>query len=759
MMEEHVLWLLVLPILLLHSDNLSLLISCFSPICSSHAPCSECHGIITVCSVDCSSWAWVICDIIPLGNEGPFCEPRRYFTTNLLLSTGRLTAFLSDDGTGKKPLSVASRYTRVYSGPATSYEATTLLPSTIYFFRVIAENDVGESLPSEETTGTTLALVPDRPPAPQLTTFTSASISVKFEQANMTALQTLPVNTMELQVAEGAGFGGDIAVWHSIYSGSDRSFKLEGLRPVSGYRFRVRSQNTRGWSDWGEVLTVTTSSAPPDPVTSIRIIEKDPVHILLEWDAPNNNGELIRGYVVDLSRGSGRLQRAPEASIAPEFGPWRTVQSGPHLFISLMDGLHIELGEVIQVRIKAVSAVGEAAWSAPFVAWTKPGEDGLPFMPDQVQRPTLSLVSSMGAVVTWNRPDGNGAPIVRFEVEVAPLSDGVCDQYPAIGKPVLGGGECSKLMLDQSVSGGSGDVMGRFMSGCHTLSDPERRTPAGLTCSLDHLDPGSKYMVRVVARNFVGLSYPSPPALLALFDKGHAIPPTPIEPFIAYADTTSVLLRWKAEFVPSTILPGAQDHVTGFDVGIASVSPDKVHQLLSLDVSLRMAKRMALHMSSAVQTSVGPPGSLQPEQQQQRQQQGAENKVDTVLTEGFRLELNKEMQALLQDLEYVHVYRVENGDPALLRYRAAGLSAGGAYALKVRAVDGLVLGDWSDGAFVALSPDVPLADCSLRAQYHSSHHPRGQPGLTCLVHHCGDGCHGWRWWKVLDSQNNRDVWL
>eukprot|EP00299_Pterocystis_sp_00344_P011142 c5143_g2_i2.p1 GENE.c5143_g2_i2~~c5143_g2_i2.p1 ORF type:complete len:714 (-),score=184.84 c5143_g2_i2:73-2214(-) len=75
--------------------------------------------------------------------------------------------------------------------------------------------------------------------------------------------------------------------------------------------------------------------------------------------------------------------------------------------------------------------------------------------------------------------------------------------------------------------------------------------------------------------------------------------------------------------------------------------------------------------------------------------------------DGFQLNLNSEMQNLLTDLKYIHVFRGPNVAESLW-FRAEKLNAGSAYAFKVRAVDHNNPGEWSDAAFVALSADVPL---------------------------------------------------
>jgi hypothetical protein len=265
--------------------------------------------------------------------------------------------------------------------------------------------------------------------------------------------------------------------------------------------------------------------------------------------------------------------------------------------------------------------------------------------------------------------------------------------------------------------------VGAFTDACSTLSDPEKRTPAGLTCNITGLETAAKYMVRVIAHNFVGESYPSPPALLALFDAGHGIPPTPTQPFISFADTSSVLVRWTPDVVSGT---GTAEAVTGYDVGVAAVPAERVRQLVALDQTYLAMKRS--HASNAVQLST----------HGDRLQRSVNVAQDSNLTEAG---VDVNMQDLLADLDYTHVYRGPSDEDAQW-FRAEGLNAGGAYAFKVRGLDGESVGEWSEAVFVALSPDVPLAPpAPVLVQAHENNltvsiapgHNQGSPVLWTLV--------------------------
>eukprot|EP00298_Acanthocystis_sp_HF-20_P017442 c21747_g2_i1.p1 GENE.c21747_g2_i1~~c21747_g2_i1.p1 ORF type:complete len:1695 (+),score=823.65 c21747_g2_i1:29-5113(+) len=596
----------------------------------------------------------------------------------------------SDEGESpkmrKRPLSVLGSYTKVYSGPLSSFEARTLLPDTIYYVRVIAENSVGDSLTSNITIAKTLPTLPSKASVPKVISVEATRLIISFEPGQRSEYETLPINEMELQVAEGteAESGGEVALWKQIYKGYERSFALGSLTPNHGYRFRVRSLNDMGSGPWSTSLSTKTASDGPDTVSIFTIEEKDPSHVVISWVPPNDNGELIRTYRVDVAVEEDSFQRSFSGlSQSPKLGKWKTVQVDSRNSVKLLDGLHIKRAQFIAIRVRASNIAGDSAWSAPFALWTKPDDSGLPFPPDQVQAPELSLISSIGATVSWPRPDGNGAPITKFDVQVALVDDSICESNPSLGKPMVY--DCSKMILAFDTI-----PMGGYRTGCKTLSDAGKRIPASLTCDLVDLEEGSKYMVRVIAYNFVGQSFPSPPSLLSLFSNGHGIPPTPEAPYVAFTDTASVLLRWTDQFLPNT---GTSQVIDSYDVGISIIPTSQVHKFTKLNSDIQSSKQ-----------KLGKAQQKQEQTEQQKQQEEEEQNEKLMIT--FQ-NAYQELQSLLSNSTFLHVYRGSNSTDSLF-FLAEGLVAGGTYAFKVRGVDSEKTGEWSDGVVITLSPDVPV---------------------------------------------------
>jgi hypothetical protein len=88
---------------------------------------------------------------------------------------------------------------------ATSYQALALSTSQIYEFRVVAVNDVGESLPSEPTP-LVIATTPTQPGQPQKQLSTLTSISIVWDKPENDGGSPVINYVVKLESSAGAGF-------------------------------------------------------------------------------------------------------------------------------------------------------------------------------------------------------------------------------------------------------------------------------------------------------------------------------------------------------------------------------------------------------------------------------------------------------------------------------------------------------------------------------------------------------------------------
>ncbi len=125
---------------------------------------------------------------------------------------------------------------------------------------------------------------------------------------------------------------------------------FEGLSPNTSYRFRVKSRNKIGWSDFSDTSEMATTDAdvpakPAKPFAS----KVSPECVMVHWSAPRDNGSRIQGY---------KLRRK---AVGKTF---REEYSGGSL--SYVDS-KLEAGTDYMYEVRAWNGCGKSEWSSSFI--------------------------------------------------------------------------------------------------------------------------------------------------------------------------------------------------------------------------------------------------------------------------------------------------------------------------------------------------------------------------------------------------------
>jgi Fibronectin type III domain len=78
------------------------------------------------------------------------------------------------------------------------------------------------------------------------------------------------------------------------------TFVDSGLTSGSSYLFRVRSQNSFGYSDYSEELELLVAYVPKLPVPPTTSVVAN--NVILTWVAPDDNGSPINKYVITIRK-------------------------------------------------------------------------------------------------------------------------------------------------------------------------------------------------------------------------------------------------------------------------------------------------------------------------------------------------------------------------------------------------------------------------------------------------------------------------
>ncbi|XP_036967899.1 protein sidekick-1-like isoform X6 [Acanthopagrus latus] len=204
----------------------------------------------------------------------------------------------------------------------TTWTVDRLKPFTSYKFRMLATNDVGDSVLSKETEAvTTLQDVPDEPPvilAVKPTTTTSVLVQWKRpSDDSINGMLTgyrlyyreLPVNSSTLTEAEVQATKNNTtsalittkSTFKTVSSASLTEFELTQLKKFKHYQIVMTSYNIIGESPPSTPVEVSVGEAAPSVAPqSIRVSAVSPSTLEVTWDTPpleTQNG-LIQGYKI-----------------------------------------------------------------------------------------------------------------------------------------------------------------------------------------------------------------------------------------------------------------------------------------------------------------------------------------------------------------------------------------------------------------------------------------------------------------------------
>ncbi|XP_070837515.1 protein sidekick-1 isoform X2 [Chaetodon trifascialis] len=204
----------------------------------------------------------------------------------------------------------------------TTWTIDRLKPFTSYKFRMLATNDVGDSVLSKETEAvTTLQDVPDEPPvilAVKPTTTTSVLVQWKPpSDDSVNGMLTgyrlyyreLPVNASSVTEAEVQATKNNTtsalittkSTFKTVSSASLTEFELTQLKKFKRYQIVMTSYNIIGESPPSAPVEVSVGEAAPSVAPqSIRVSAMSPSILEVTWDTPpleTQNG-LIQGYKI-----------------------------------------------------------------------------------------------------------------------------------------------------------------------------------------------------------------------------------------------------------------------------------------------------------------------------------------------------------------------------------------------------------------------------------------------------------------------------
>ncbi|XP_007517989.1 fibronectin type III domain-containing protein 3B isoform X2 [Erinaceus europaeus] len=254
-----------------------------------------------------------------------------------------------------EPEDVASE---VYHGPALECTVGSLLPGTVYRFRVRALNDGGYGPYSDISEITTAAGPPGQCRPPVVSFTPDGCVLVSWESPDGSGAD---ISEYRLE------WGEDEESLELVYHGADAGFEIRDLLPAAQYCCRLQAVNQAGAGPYSELVVCQTPASAPDPVSTLCVQEEETlstspdspsVCLVLNWEEPCNNGSEILAYNIDLG----------DASIT-------VGNTTTHIMKDLLPET------TYRIRIQAVNEIGAGPFSPLVKARTRP----LPPLPPRLE--------------------------------------------------------------------------------------------------------------------------------------------------------------------------------------------------------------------------------------------------------------------------------------------------------------------------------------------------------------------------------------
>ena len=309
--------------------------------------------------------------------------------------TGYVLQFNTDGGSSFTDIEL--------TGTATTYQHTGLSASTEYHYQVAATNNVGASAYSSVASATTqdvpaTATIPDMPTGLTATVESDTQIDLAW-----TAPSSDGGTAITSYLLEYSTDGGSIFMELHTSDATTRAYQHTGLTASTEYHYQVAATNNVGASAYSSVASATTQDVPatvPDMPAGLMATAQSDTQINLEWQAPDDGGSAITGYVLQFNTDGGSSFTDIELT-----GTATTYQ---HTGLSAATEHHYQ--------VAATNNVGTGGYSSVASATTQdvPATATVPDMPAGL---TATAESDTQINLEWQAPDDGGSAITGYVLQ------------------------------------------------------------------------------------------------------------------------------------------------------------------------------------------------------------------------------------------------------------------------------------------------------------------------------------------------------
>ena len=220
-------------------------------------------------------------------------------------------------------------------------------------------------------------------------------------------LTTTPISNAQIQITWSTPFdGGSPITYYNIHRETALTFftfnimapttliNHTGLSPRTEYCYKIRAENSEGYSGFSSNVCTTTFSSPDAP--TLQTISTTDTSVTITWDPPSyNGGSTILSYTIENSTNGGMTYSVFALGVST------LTYTAPNL----------NKGVAYHFRVRAVNAYGTGAPSNSLFETIAPTIPGAP---------TLQTISTTDTniSITWAAPSDNGGfPSLNYTIE------------------------------------------------------------------------------------------------------------------------------------------------------------------------------------------------------------------------------------------------------------------------------------------------------------------------------------------------------
>ena len=191
-------------------------------------------------------------------------------------------------------------FAQIGTSPSTTYTDSALTPSTIYNYRVRAQDTANNVGPYSSTaSGTTAAPTITAPTNLAAAVASSTQINLSWTAATETGGT---ISSYLVERCQGAG----CSTFAQIGTSATTSYNDSGLTGSTSYSYRVRAKDSAGnLGPYSSSVSATTSAPVLTAPTNFAAVVASNSQINLSWTAATETGGTISSYLVERCQGAG----------------------------------------------------------------------------------------------------------------------------------------------------------------------------------------------------------------------------------------------------------------------------------------------------------------------------------------------------------------------------------------------------------------------------------------------------------------------